>query len=392
MRTLLGGALALALVSGGVAANAAPAHPDGAAAPSVAGTGKGGGKADGGSAGAGAVYVLTNAAAGNAVAVFDRATNGTLAAAGTVPTGGLGTDKGLGSQGALALSPDGHWLFAVNAGSNDISVLYAEGTGLKLVGRQPSGGTTPISLTLDHDLLYVLNAGSASITGFRVGLTGTLYPVAGSTRPLSGPATVGPAQVSFTPDGHTLVVTEKASNQIDTYKVGADGVASAPASFPSAGTTPFGFGFTPAGHLIVSDAFGGMAGKGAVSSYAVSANSDVATVTGVAPNGQTAPCWVAVSPDGRFAYTTNAGSGSVTGYSVDTSGRLGLLTADGRTGAMAANSRPLDLGFSQNGRYLYILTPGSASVSAFRVAADGSLAALPSVGGILNSAVGLAAR
>src|SRR5205085_11338020 len=118
----------------------------------------------------------------------------------------------------------------------------------------------------------------------------------------------------------------------------------------------------------------------------------VATVTGVAPNKQTAPCWVAVSPDGRFAYTTNAGSGSVTGYSVDNSGHLGLLTPDGRTGMMAATSRPLDLGFSQNGHYLYILTPGSANISAFRVAADGSLAALPSVGGILNSAVGLAAR
>src|SRR5436305_1920706 len=69
----------------------------------------------------GAVYTLTNAAAGNRVAVFDRASDGALTPAGTYSTGGLGSGDGLGSQGALALSQGNKWLFAVNAGSNEIS-------------------------------------------------------------------------------------------------------------------------------------------------------------------------------------------------------------------------------------------------------------------------------
>src|SRR5690242_17016406 len=207
-------------------------------------------------AGRRAVYTLTNQVAGNAVAVFNRAADGTLSAAGTVATGGTGTGSGLGSQGAVQLSGDGQWLFAVNAGSNDVSVLSVGPAGLALASRTPSGGTLPISLTVRGNILYVLNAGgNGNISGFSIGTTGALTPIAGSTQPLSG-ANVGPAQVAFSPDGRRLIVTEKNTNQLDVYDVDATGAAHAATVVPSAGGTPFGFAFGLRNDVFVSEAAG----------------------------------------------------------------------------------------------------------------------------------------
>src|SRR5438309_490377 len=158
-------------------------------------------------AGPGAVYTLTNQVGGNAVAAFTRGADGRLASAGSVATGGTGTGASLGSQGAVSLSNDGRRLFAVNAGSNDVSVFAVSPTGLALASRTASGGTLPISLTVHGNVLYVLNAGgSGNISGFTLGASGDLTPIAGATLPLSG-STVGPADVQFSPDGSRLVVT-----------------------------------------------------------------------------------------------------------------------------------------------------------------------------------------
>src|SRR5437764_9668678 len=212
-----------------------------------------------------AVYTLTNQVAGNAVAVFNRAADGTLSAAGTIATGGTGTGGSLGSQGAVALSDDGRRLFAVNAGSNDVSVFDVGPTGLSLASQTASGGTLPISLTAHGSLLYVLNAGGAgNISGFSVGAIGGLTPIAGSTQPLSG-TNVGPAQVSFSPDGRRLVVTEKNTNLLDVYAVDANGAASGRASVASAGGTPFGFAFGHRNDVFVSEA------TGSASSYVLDA-------------------------------------------------------------------------------------------------------------------------
>lgn len=209
-----------------------------------------------------AVYTLTNQSSGNAVAVFTRASDGTLTPAGTFATGGTGTGAGLGSQGAVVLSADGLRLFAINAGSNDVSVFNVTATGLSLASRTPSGGTLPISITTSDNVVYVLNAGGAgNITGFRLDRTGGLTPLPSSTRTLSGAAT-NPAQVSFSPDGGRLVVTEKATNLLDAYPVSANGIAGPPSTLTSAGGTPFGFAFGLHGVLFVSEA----AAPGSVSS------------------------------------------------------------------------------------------------------------------------------
>src|SRR5438552_9717107 len=222
----------------------------------------------------GAVYALTNRISGNAVAVFARAADGTLSAAGSVATGGTGTGAGLGSQGALALSDDGRWLFAVNAGSNDVSVFRFGRDGLSLLDRTSSGGTRPISLTVHGHVLYVLNAGGdGNISGFALGTTGALTPISGSTRSLSG-TNVGPAQVSFSPDGRRLVVTEKTTNLLDVYTVDGNGAASGPASVASAGTTPFGFAFGRHEDVFVSEAVG------SASSYELGRTGSLTVVSG----------------------------------------------------------------------------------------------------------------
>lgn len=337
---------------------------------------------------AGAVYTLTNAASGNAVLVLTRGGDGALTVAGSYPTGGLGNGGALGSQGSLTLSHDGRWLLAVNAGSDSLSVFAMRGNGLTLTDTIASGGSMPISVTLSGNLVYVLNAGGAgNISGFTLA-GGQLAQIPGSTRPLSNGgvgASVGPAQVQFSPDGRSLVVTEKTTNLIDTYALGRDGLASGPVVSPSNGTTPFGFDFTRQGTLVVSEA-----ATKALSSYALQADGTLATLSSSVPTNQTAPCWVVVTPNGKFAYTTNAGSASISGFAVSPRGTLSAVSADGVTGQTGGH--PTDLAMSHNGQFLYSLDNASQQVSLFAINADGSLTNLGALGGLPASAVGLAAQ
>lgn len=340
----------------------------------------------------GSVYVLTNQSSGNAVAVYSRAADGSLARVATVPTGGLGTGSGIGSQGSLILSDNGQWLLAANPGSNDLSVFAVQPGGLALTDRVASGGTLPTSVTHFKGLVYVLNAGgSGNISGFRLSNQGKLTPLPGSTQPLSNNgagSAPAPAQVAFSPGGDMLVVTERATNQIDTYVVGSDGLASGPTVYPAAGVTPFGFAFTQQGTLVVSEAFGGAADASAVSSYAL-AQGSLRVISPSVPTGQTAACWIAVSKNGKYAYSTNAGSGSVSAYAVHPDGSLTLI--DGRAGVTGDNSGPIDAMVSHNGQYLYVLNGRVPNIAAFALQADGRLVSLGVFAGLDPGAVGIAA-
>jgi hypothetical protein len=350
-------------------------------------------RADDRGGGAGVVYTLTNAADGNAVAVFRRHGDGSLTAAGSVATGGVGTGAGLGSQGALV--GDGDRLLAVNAGSNSIALLGTGGRGpLRLLDTAPSGGVLPISVTAHRNLVYVVNQGGggtpANIAGFTV-QAGELTPLPGSSRPLSAPDPM-PAQIEFARNGSLLVVTEKATNRITTYTVDASGLASAPNGQPSAGQTPFGFAFDPRGRLIVSEAFGGAPDASVLSSYRLSPDGTVSPISPNVATTETAACWVVVTGDGRFTYTTNTGSGSISGYAIGRDGSLTLLDADGRTGVTGAGSSPLDAALSRNGRFLYTLNGGTQEIAGFRVRPDGGLAPLGAAGGLPAGAAGLVAE
>jgi 6-phosphogluconolactonase len=340
------------------------------------------------SASSGTVYTSTNSATANAVHAFSRAPDGSLTPGGSFATGGAGTGAGLGSQGAVVLDDNAARLFAVNAGSDSISAFRVTDSGLTLRDLEPSNGDRPIGLTVHGDLLYVLNAGSDQISGFRIRRGGDLEPLAGSTRSLSTTAS-DPAQVEFSPFGDLLAVTEKATNRIDTFRIGGDGRPGQLRSQPSAGQTPFGFAFDRRGNLIVSEAFGGAPNASALSSYGVAPDGTVAPISPVVPTGQTAACWVVVTRNGHFAYTTNTGSGNISSYRVDRDGSIALhesIAAD--TGG---GSAPTDLALD-SGRHMFVLNSGSGTVGAYRVRGDGRLLPVDVVGGLPAGSTGLAAR
>lgn len=340
----------------------------------------------------GQLYTASNNVTANAIMVFDRGSDGSLTPAGSYLTGGAGTGAGLGNQGGVTLTRDARHLLAVNAGSNEVSLFAVRANGsLELTAHVPSGGTQPLSVTAWGSLVYVLNGGgSGNITGFRM-TGGALVPIAGSTRPLSSSA-AGPAQISFAPNGAALVVTEKNTNMIDTYAVDANGVASGPIVNPSSGATPFGFGFSSNGVLVVSEAFGGAPDGSALSSYEVIRSTGALRVLSPSVGTtETAACWVAISPNNRYAYTTNTGSGTITGYSIS-QGALTLLNSDGVTGNVGVGSSPIDLAITGDGQFLYALGALSHAIAGFSVASDGSLAPVGGAANLPAGTNGLAVR
>ena len=336
-------------------------------------------------AASGAVYTMANAAGPNAVIVFSRASNGTLVQSQSVLTGGTGTGAGLDSQGSIALSRDGRWLLAVNAGSNDVTVLSAAGTALTAVSTQASGGVMPISVTVHNDTVFVLNAGGTpNITGFHLTGAGVLVPIPSVQKVLTG---TGPAEVSFNRDGTLLAVTEKTSNTIVVFSIDS-GKLIGPFISASAGQEPFGFAFGPHNLLLVSEAFNGAQNGSAVSSYQADSGGGLRLITASSPTTQTAACWLVVTANGRFAYTDNTGSSTVSSFAVAQDGSLALL--NGTAGSTPAETSPIDLALSADSQYLYSLASGT--ISEFEVAADGSLSPIGSITGLPASTVGLQAQ
>jgi 6-phosphogluconolactonase len=327
-----------------------------------------------------ALYTETNSAAGNAVQVLARGDDGRLTRAGSFATGGLGTGAGLGSQGAVALSDDGRVLLAVDAGSNDVASFRVENGGLQLVGTVPSRGDDPISVAVHGRDAYVLNAGGvADVAAFRLSRSGVLTPRFGGRAPLSAP-NAGAAQVAVAPDGSALLVTEKATNQIETFPL-RRGIPGDPVVTPSSGPVPFGFAFDPSGTAVVSEAANSTA-----SSYRLAADGRLGLISASVPTLQGAACWVAVTPDGRFAYTGNAATGSITGFAIASDGSLTRLASDGRS---ASSPRPNDLAIA--GGHLYAINPNVGLVAAYSIASDGSLSALEPLSGLPAGIAGLAA-
>jgi DNA-binding beta-propeller fold protein YncE len=358
----------------------------------------------------GHVYVLNNDLAGpNSITALRRRADGSLALSGTTAIGGRGSLAAFAdaTQGSLILARDRSLLFAVDAGSDEVSVVRAHGSTLSLEGVFASGGPGPISLSYSDRRLYVLNAANtsaspANVTGFEVGDDGALRPIAGATRPLSS-AHPNPAQVQVDPSGRFLLVTEKDTNLIDVYRIHGDGSLSGPSSFPSAGAHPFGMAFNPApggGQFVVAEAFGAPDGTGSASAYRLTGGT-VQLIGGPVPDHQVAPCWLVITRDGRFAYTSNANSRSISGYVIDPSGAIRLRDADGVTALTPSDTFPLEEALSRDSRYLYVLdsrlllpTPGPVTVGGFRIRPGGGLTSVVDEAAIALSfsAVGLAAE
>jgi 6-phosphogluconolactonase (cycloisomerase 2 family) len=341
---------------------------------------------------AGNVYVLTNQPSGNAVMVFHRDADGILSFAGRFASGGTGGGGGidpLSSQGAVVLSEDGSFLLAVNAGSDSISLFAVCGDTLTLIDTVSSGGVAPVSLTVRQNLVYVVNAGETpNIAGFTIandmGMN-QLVPLAGSTQPLPGGADAGPAQVSFSPDGRVLLVTERGTDTIDTFTLDDEGIAQPGVSFASSGSVPFGFGFGQNNIAVVSEA-----AEAALSSYQVDVSGNLSLVTGSLVDTQAGACWVVVTENGRFAYTSNTGSNTISSYAIDDDGSLMLL--DVVAADAGEVSAPTDMALSANSPFLYVRNGGDGTISGFYVEDDGSLTLVSTANGLPSGAVGIAAR
>jgi 6-phosphogluconolactonase (cycloisomerase 2 family) len=319
------------------------------------------------------VFVQTDNIAGNQVIAYDQGRDGSLTEVGAYPTEGLGGElegsvvDHLASQGSLAYDADNHLLYAVNAGSNTVSVFAVFGDRLFLQQVIGSGGSFPVSVAVDHGLVYVLNAEEGgSLQGYRAAF-GRLFPIPASTRalglnPTETPQfTHTPGQVAFSPDGSQVIVTTKGNGSaIDVFGVQAFGrLSPTPVINSEPGTVPFAVTFDQEGNLLVSQA-----GTNAVTSYVLHDDGTVAPLSTVATGGQ-ATCWVVRS--GSVVYASNAGSAGVSSVGIGAGGQLtSLATTETSAGTV-------DAAVAANGRYLYVQGGAAGTVDEFQVGLQGAL-------------------
>jgi 6-phosphogluconolactonase len=333
------------------------------------------------------VYAMTNEHPNNRVLAWRVGTHGTLSPVGQFPTHGSGTGTNetpgagpvdgidpLGSQGSLTMSADGRWLYAVNAGSATVSVFRVLRNGrLLLVDTERTLGHSPVSVTSSGRWVYVanvndpMNGDPATVAAFSRSENGSLHPVRNGVHLLSGP-TARPSQVSATPDGARVVVTERGTNAISIFPIGSGGALGDPTVTPSARPDPFGFDFAGRSTLIVSEvAMGDPAGSSA-SSYDISMGLTASPVSAGVLNSQMASCWTTVSPDNKRAYVTNTASDSISNYSVGTDGSITLLEP-----AIPTAMAPIDSGISDDGHFFFQLLGTGSAIGVYAVNASGSL-------------------
>jgi 6-phosphogluconolactonase len=337
-----------------------------------------------GSDNAGAVFAMTNGVDKNEIIAFRRNDDGTLQQTRTFETDGRGSGGNvdpLGSQGSLVLSQDRSHLFAVNAGSGELSVFRVEGDLLSLEDKVVSGGSEPVAVTQHGNLVYVVNAGgNGYVVGFRW-QNGQLAEISNSTRFLSG-SNSAPGSIAFSPDGKFVAVSEKQTSKLDVFSVQGDGTLSPAVVTPSAGPGEFSISFAPNGTALVSET--GPAGgvnASALSSYALLANGSLSPISTSVPTLGAATCWQVTTPDGRFVYTANAGTATISGFSIGANGTLTPLpgTIQGANPSGAAN---IDITISSNGKFLYTLNTGNGTIGVFAIHKDGTLTNLGTVDGI----------
>lgn len=329
-----------------------------------------------------AVFVMTNSVERNQIISYQRQRDGSLRQAGVFSTGGRGsggTTDPLGSQGSLTLSQDHSVLLAVSAGSGDVSSFLVDGPNLRLADVRRSGGSAPVAVAEWGNVVYVLNfAGNSSVVGFHLE-DGCLKPISKSIRYLTS-ANSGASSLAFSPDGRFLAVTEKLNNNIDMFPVEPDGTLGAMVVTKDSSAGLFSLTFAPDGALLALEAT-----AGTISSFLVESTGALTPLSGPVATLGAASCWEEVTPDGRFVYTSNAGSANLSGFSIAGAGMLTALPGT-VVGTNPAGSTNLDIAITGNGKFLYTLNSGTGAVGIFSINADGTLKSLGTLGGLPISA------
>jgi len=336
---------------------------------------------------AGAVFVQTNEA-DNRVLMIPRGEDGALGEPTEYRTGGAGSaTPHLTSQGSVILSRDRGFLLVANTASHQVSVFRVDGTRLERIAVVDTAGDAPRSLAERDGIVYVLNTGKAAVVSFRLSATEAGAMV--ETETALSSADADPAQIGLSPDGRTLIVTERGTDSIEVFPVRDDGSLGEPTVIASSGQTPYGFVFASHGALVVTEAFGARKGAAAASSYG-STGGSLTPMTRSLANGMSEICWAVVTPDDRFIFTTNFADSTVSRFAVSPDGGL---TLDDAAAASLGESRPglRDEDLTDDGRYLYAIDADGGAVIGWRVGDDGSLTKIASRDGLPRTIAGLAA-
>ena len=331
------------------------------------------------------IFFMTNNADHNQVVAYKNRADDSFVETGRFETGGRGSGGSvlsLESQGSLTLSQDHSFLFAVNAGSGELSVFRVQDASLFLISKVPTGGAVPVSVAQRQNRVYVLNqGGTGAVVGFNMDPVGHLTKIPNSTALLSANLVAG-EEVSISPDGQFVVVIEQLvdpasttqkSNNIDTFKIQPDGTLGPIVENPSAGPGAFSSAFTPNGTLIVTEAGPPtQPAESGISSYNIQPNGTVTTITQSVPTDGLATCWNVITPNAKFVYAVNAGTSNISGFSIASNGALAPI---GSTilASNPPNSASLDIAVSSDGRLLFNLNPASGTIGVFRIESDGTL-------------------
>jgi 6-phosphogluconolactonase (cycloisomerase 2 family) len=339
-----------------------------------------------------ALFVETDATAGNSVLSYRQASDGTISYSGSYATGGLGatsagaTADPLASQAGLVLTNHGANLIATNPGSDTVTVFSVEGTHLSFEQQIWSGGLFPDSIATSGNLVTVLNAGGAGSVAEFAWFNGRLVPLAGQVRSLGlSNSTLpdfhhGPGQVGYTPNGQHLIVTTKLStNSYDVFSVGANGaLGTVPVVTAAVNALPFSFVFDAAGHVVATEA-----SNSSVTTYRVNANGTLSSL-GTVSDGATALCWISGAKG--FFYGSNAGSGTVSSFTENSAGSPVLVNAIAAT----AHAGTTDSVVSPDGKFFYVESGGAGTIDAFAIGSNGSLTQIETIFNVPVAAEGLA--
>jgi 6-phosphogluconolactonase (cycloisomerase 2 family) len=322
-----------------------------------------------------AVFVKTNSVDGNEIIAYSRAADGSLVERNHYGTGGRGsggTIDPLGSQGSLTLSEDRSLLFAVNTSTGDLSVFRVSGANLVLAQVVSTGGSAPVAVAQHGNLVYVINfAGNSNVVGFQLDGNGRLVSIPNSIRYLSATNT-GASSLAFSPDGRFLLVTEKVTNNIDVFSVQSDGSLSQPQVTPNPVPGIFDVVFSPDGAALIVQTGSVTTNASSVSSYLVEQGGTLVPVTGSVPTLGSFACWIALTPNGQFAFVSNTLSSSISGFAIGGSGTVtalpGTVVATQPTG-----TNNLDIAVSDDGNFVYTMNTGAGTIGIFAVRPNGSL-------------------
>jgi 6-phosphogluconolactonase (cycloisomerase 2 family) len=334
------------------------------------------------------VFVMTNDNTKNEILAYQQGYDGQFALKARVPTEGRGsggTTDPLQSQGSLTLSGDHNLLFAVNSASGTISSFHLLSGYPVFVDKESSGGAFPVAVAEHNSNVYVLNAGgSGAIVAFRADDLGRLHEISNSTVFLSG-TNSGASAISASPDGHWLVVIEKASNSIDVFPVHPDGTLGSVVNNHSVTSGVFATVFSPNGNLIISENQSGGTDVSSISSYTINPDGSLTAVSQSLPTFGDGNCWNAISPNGKWVYADNSATSSIAGFSVANKGTLSPI-ASTIVSTLPSGSTNLDMTISGDGKYMFTLLSGTGAIGVFSINSNGTLTQLGDIQGLPKSA------